>query len=142
MGNFDEHHWGISVSVIEPVGQVVLAGGVVGLRRRHLGLEQHPTVDRQPLSFKVCALLATATWVCRSGRRPGCPMRERRRHQSPDVDLPHPTLALTAEQGVLLEEPQRVRHRRVVGLLDLRRGVGSATAHRVDTDFTGEKVRS
>ena len=47
-------------------------GGVVGFRRRHRGLEQDASVDGQPAPVRVCTLLATATWVCRSGRH-GCP---------------------------------------------------------------------
>jgi hypothetical protein len=36
----------------EPVAEVVFQGGVVGLRRRHRGFEQHPAVDGQPASVE------------------------------------------------------------------------------------------
>ena len=108
----------------EPVGEVVFEGGVVGLRRRHLRLEQHPAVDRQPLPGQGLHLVRhrhMGVQVRVAGA--AVPVRERRRDQTADVDLPHPTLALSGEQGVLLEEPQRVRHRRLVGLLDQSGGL-------------------
>ena len=36
----------------QAVAEVLFEGGVVGLRRRHLRLEQHPSVDRQPASVE------------------------------------------------------------------------------------------
>ena len=51
----------------EAVAEVLLQRGVVGFRRRDVGLEQiRPSMDSQRPS-RVCTLLATATWVCRSG---------------------------------------------------------------------------
>ena len=58
-GPFSEPHPSVS--------RRLLQGGVVGLRRGNLCLEQHPAVDRQPAPSRVCTLFATATWVCRSG---------------------------------------------------------------------------
>ena len=36
----------------QPVAEMMLQGGVVGLRRRHGRLEQHPSVDGQPASVE------------------------------------------------------------------------------------------
>ena len=36
----------------QPVAEMVFQGGVVGLRRRHGGFEQHPSVDGQPASVE------------------------------------------------------------------------------------------
>ena len=58
----------------EAVAEVLLEGGVVGLRGGDVGLEQHPAVDASQRPSRVWTLLATATWVCRSGS----PARESR----------------------------------------------------------------
>jgi hypothetical protein len=84
-----------------------------------------------------------ATWVCRSGS----PARESRwvnrgRDQAGHVDLPDPVPPLPGEQCVAFVEVQRILHGSPVRLLDLCSRCGSATAHNVDTDLTGEKVRS
>jgi hypothetical protein len=69
-------------------------------------------------------------------------MRERRRNQAADVYLPDPSRPLSGEQGMPFQELQRIMDGGLVGPFDLRRVCESATAHNVDTDFTGEKVRS
>ena len=58
------------------------------------------------------------------------------------VDLPYPVGAGAAKQGVSFDEAQRVGDGGPVGLFDLRRNRRSASAHSVETLFTGEKVRS
>jgi hypothetical protein len=47
-------------------------------------------------------------------------MRERRRHQAADVDLPDALWPFPGEQGVLLQESERVVDGGVVGAFDLR----------------------
>ena len=77
------------------------------------------------------------------GHRLGClSMRERRSDQAADVDLPDALWPFPSKQGVLLQESERVVNGGVVGAFDITATCGSATAHSVDTDFTGEKVRS
>ena len=92
---------------------------------------------------RVWTLFATATWVCRSGS----PARESRwvnaaATRPRDVDLADPVGARPGEQGVLLDEASASATAswwaRSIGAA-IR---GSAIAHRVDTDLTGEKVRS
>ena len=73
---------------------------------------------------------------------PAVPMGERGRDQAPEVDLPDPLLPGPSEQGVLLNKPQGDLHRCLVGPFDHSSTAGSATAHRVDTDFTAENVKS
>ena len=67
---------------------------------------------------------------------------ERGRDQPLHVDLPDPVGACAAIQGVLLDEAQRVGDGGPVGPFDLGRNRWSASAHSVETLFTGEKVRS
>ena len=45
---------------------------------------------------------------------------------------------MSGEQGVAFDEGQRILHGSLVREFDLRCDVGSATAHKVDTDLTGE----
>ena len=74
---------------------------------------------------------------------PAVAVGERRRDQTADVDLPDPLRAGPGEQRMLLDEPQRIADGGLMGAFDRPPPrVGSATAHRVDTDFTGEKVKS
>ncbi len=127
----------------ERVAEVLLQGGVVGLRGGDVGLEQHPAVDGQPRPSRVCTLFATATWVCRSGS----PARESR-WVNAAATRPRtstcrtPCGAVPGVQGVLLDERQRVLRPRRGGPARSARRPRAATAHRVDTDLTGENVRS
>jgi len=63
-------------------------------------------------------------------------MREPGRHQTADVDLPDALGAGAGEQGVVLDERQGVRDRRVVCRSMTAAVRVSATAHNADTDFT------
>ena len=75
----------------EPVAEMMLQGGVVGLRRGHGRLEQHPAVNGQPASVE-------GLYFVRNGdvgvqvrvAGPGVAVGERRRDQAGDVDLPDP----------------------------------------------------
>jgi hypothetical protein len=51
---------------------------------------------------------------------PGIAVRERGPDQTGDLHLPHPARATAGEQHLLLHKPQRVGHRRVMSLLNLR----------------------
>ena len=54
------------------LSEVQFEGRVIGLRGGHLGLEHTlPSIDSQRPS-RVWTLLATATWVCRSGSPARC----------------------------------------------------------------------
>jgi hypothetical protein len=66
---------------------------------------------------------------------------ERSGDQAPDVDLPDPLRPGLAEQGMLHNERQRVLHRGLMCPFDHSRRC-RATAHNVDTDFTGENAKS
>ncbi len=93
-------------------------------RRRPSALNRTRPSMASHFPSRVWTLFATATWVCRSGS----PARESRwvnaAATSPrDVDLPDPVGAPAGEQGVLLDERQRVGDGRLVGPLDLRGGL-------------------
>ena len=99
--------------------EVLLQRGVVGLRRRHLRLEQHPPIYRQPAAVEGLHLVRhrhMSMQIRVSG--PTVPMGERRRHQAGHVDLPDPLRAGASEQRMLLNEPQRILHRRLMGALN------------------------
>jgi hypothetical protein len=87
--------------------KVVLERGVVGLRRGHVGLEQHPPIDRQPASVEGLHLVRH----CNMGVQirvagPAVPVGERSGDQAADVDLPDPLRPGPSEQGMLLDERQ------------------------------------
>ena len=109
----------------EIAAEVLLQRGVVGLRRRHLRLEQHPPIDRQPAPVQGLHLVRHRHMGVQI-RIPGptVPMGERGRHQTADVDLPDPLRTGPGEQRLLLNEPQRIPHRGLMGLLDDRRHGG------------------
>ena len=128
----------------EIAAEVLLQRGVVGLRRRHLRLEQHPPINRQPAPVQGLHLVRhrhMGVQIRITG--PAVPMGERGRHQAADVDLPDPLRTGPGEQRLLLNEPQRIPHRGLMGLLDDRRDGGSERPPTASTrDLTGEKVRS
>jgi hypothetical protein len=64
-------------------------------------------------------LFATATWVCRSGSPAW--LSRRGRDQATHVDLPDPLRPGLREQGLLLDEAQRVADRGLMGPFDRRR---------------------
>jgi hypothetical protein len=79
---------------------VLLQGGVVGFRRRNVGLEQHPAVDRQPPSIEGLDL------ICHRDVRvqirvpgPAIPVGKSGRNQASDVDLPDPLRPGPSEQA-------------------------------------------
>ena len=127
----------------QAVTEVLFEGGVVGFRGCHVGLEQHPSVDGQPASVEGLHLVRDCdVGVQIRVASPAVPVGKRGRNQAADVDLPDPLRPSPGEQGVLLNEGQRVRDRSLVGASITAATAGSATAHKVETDFTGENVRS
>ena len=76
------------------VAEVLFQGGVVGLRRRHGGLEQHPAVDGQPPPVEGLHLVRhrdMGVQIRVTG--PAVAVGERGRDQAADVDLPDPVAA-------------------------------------------------
>ena len=72
---------------------------------------------------------------------PAVPVGERGADQAADVDLPDPLRTDPSEQGMILDQRQSVLDRGL-GRSITAATAGSATAHKVDTDFTGENVKS
>jgi hypothetical protein len=103
----------------QAVAEVMFEGGVVGLRGRHLCLEQHASVDGQPTSVEGLHLVRhrdVGVQVRVTG--PAVAVGERSRHQPVDVDLPDPLWPGPGEQRLLLNEPQRIGDGGLVRLLD------------------------
>ena len=74
---------------------------------------------------------------------PRVAVRERGRDQAAGLDLAGAVGALAGEDRMRLEERQRIEDGSVVRLLGSRSATsGGATAHSVETDFTGVNVRS
>jgi hypothetical protein len=73
---------------------------------------------------------------------PAVPVSKRSRNQAADVDLPDPLRPDPGEQGMLLDERQSVLHSGLWARSITAATTGSATAHKLDTDFTGENVKS
>ena len=106
----------------QPGHQMRLQLRVVHLRDAHHPRMQRTAIDRQPRPIQGLDLVRDSDMGVEIRiPRPRIPMRERRRDQPCDLDLPHPTMPTPREQDPLLQIPQRVRDRRVVSLLDLRR---------------------
>jgi hypothetical protein len=72
----------------------------------------------------------------------GVGVGERGRHQTGEVNLPNPVPALPSKQCVAFDEGQRIRTAARCACSINAATCGSATAHKLDTDLTGEKVRS
>ena len=101
------------------LAEVLLQRGVVGLRRGNVGFEQHPAVDGQPPSVEGLHLVRdrdVGVQVRVAG--PAVPVGERGRDQAPDVDLPDALWPGPGEQGMLLNERQRVLDRGLMGPFD------------------------
>ena len=73
---------------------------------------------------------------------PAVPVGERGADQAADVDLPNPLRTDPSEQGMILDERQSVLDCGLMGRSITAANAGSATAYKVDTDFTGENVKS
>jgi hypothetical protein len=104
------------------VAQMALEGGVVGLRRRHLHLEQHPPIDRQPAPVKSLDLVRNrdvGVQIRITG--PAVAVSERDRDQPANVDLPDSLRPGPSEQRILLDEPQRIAHGGLMRAFDDRR---------------------
>ena len=93
----------------QAVAKMLLECGVVGLRGCHVGLEQHPAVDRQPTSVEGLHLVRHRHVGVEVGvAGPAVPVGERGPDKASDVDLPDPLWPGPGEQRLLLDEPQRV----------------------------------
>jgi hypothetical protein len=100
----------------QAVTEMLLQCGVVSLRRGNIGLEQHPPVDRQPPSIEGLHLIRhrhVGVQIRVAG--PAVAVGERGRDQAADVDLPDPLRPGPGEQGMLLDECQRVLDRGLMG---------------------------
>ena len=98
---------------------MLLERGVVGFRRGNVGFEQHPAVDGQPPSVEGLDLVChrdVGVQVRVAG--PAVPVGERGGDQAADVDLPDALRPGPGEQGMLLDERQRVLDRGLMGLFD------------------------
>jgi hypothetical protein len=101
------------------VAEVLLQGGVVGLRRGNLCLEQHPAVDRQPAPIQGLHLIRHRDMGVQTRvAGPAVTVGERSRDQATHVDLPDPLRPGSSEQGLLLDEAQRVVDRGLMGPFD------------------------
>ncbi len=101
------------------LAEVLLQRGVVGLRRGNVGLEQHPAVDGQPASVEGLHLVRDRDMgVQIRVAGPAVAVGERGRDQAADVDLPDPLRPGPGEQGMLLNERQRVLHGGLMGAFD------------------------
>ena len=103
----------------QAVAEVLLEGGVVGLRRGHIGFEQHPPVDRQPASVEGLHLVRhrhVGVQIRVAG--PAVAVGERGRDQAADIDLPDALWPGPGEQGMLLDERQGVLDRGLMGPFD------------------------
>ena len=99
-------------------------GGVVGLGRGDLRLEQDPAVDGQPAAVEGLHLVRDGDVGVQVGvAGAGVAVGERRRHQPADINLADALGAGPGEQGVGFDEPERIRDRRLVAPLDRRRGL-------------------
>jgi len=84
---------------------MVFQGGVIGLRRRHRRLEQHPTIDGQPPSVEGLHLVRhrdTSVQIRVAGS--GIAVCKHGRNQTGHIDLPHPVPALPGEECVAFDE--------------------------------------
>ena len=102
--------------------------GVVHLRGVHRGLEQHASVNRQPLLAAVVAAHAHLVRHRHVGVQvgvagAGITVGEGGRHQPVDVHLGHAVVPGPGKQGVVLDEGQGVLHGLLVGTLDDRGGL-------------------
>jgi hypothetical protein len=98
---------------------VLFQRGVIGLRRGNIGLEQHPPIDRQPPSIEGLHLVGDRHVGVQIGvAGPAVAMGEPGRDEASDVDLPDPLWTGPGEQGMLLNERQRVLDRGLMGPFD------------------------
>jgi hypothetical protein len=133
------------------------AGSISGQRRRSLG----PAVwsgrcwDVRRSVRRDCRRGAALLRCWRSRRRlnfeqgvqiriagPAVPMGERRRHQTANVDLPMHCAPVRVNNACPSMNRSASRTAAWWACSITAATVGGATAHGVDTDFTGEKVRS
>src|SRR5215212_10441768 len=93
----------------QALAEVLLERGVVSLRGGNVGLEQHPSVDGQPASVEGLHLVGyrdMAVQIRFSG--PAVAVGEGGRDQASDVDLPDALRPDPGEEGMVLDECQRV----------------------------------
>src|SRR5829696_4294937 len=125
------------------VAKLLLQRGVVSLRRRHVGLEQHTPIDGQPPAVEGLDLVGyrdVGVQIRVTG--PAVPVGERGSNETSDVDLPDALWPDSGEQSMLLNELSASCTATSWAFSITAANAGSATAHKLDTDFTGENVRS
>jgi hypothetical protein len=106
----------------ETVAEMLLKGGVIGLRCCDGRLEQDAAVDAEPASVKGLHLVSDGHMGVQVGvAGAAVAVGEGGCDQPLHVDLPYPVGAGAAKQGVSLDEAQRIGDRGPVGLFDLRR---------------------
>ena len=98
---------------------MLLECGVVRLGGGDVGLEQHPAVDGQPASVEGLNLVRDRD-VGVQIRVPGpaVAVGECGSDQTADINLPDPLPPRPGEQGMLLDESQRVVHGVLMGAFD------------------------
>ncbi len=106
----------------EASAQMAFQCGVVGLGGSDVGFVQEASVDRQPFSRQRLDLVGHRHMGVEVGvAGAGVTVDEGGGDQALDVDLPDPGLALSAVQGVVLDEGQSISNGVVVGEFDLCR---------------------
>ena len=105
----------------QPVAEMMLQGGVVGLRGSHRSFEQHPAVDRQPPPAEGLDLVRHCHMSVQIRiTSAAVSMGKRRCYQPAHVHLPDPLRPLPGKQSMLLQEPQCIPDGGLVGSFDLR----------------------
>jgi hypothetical protein len=127
----------------QAVTEVLLEGGVVGFRGGDVGFEQHPAVDGQPASVEGLDLVrdrdvGMEVWVA----GPAVPVGERGGDQASDVDLADALRSGRVSRACFSMNAKASLTASWWARSITAATAGSATAHNVETDFTGENVRS
>ena len=127
----------------QPVPEMMLYGGVISLDAAAVAFNStFPSINSQRPS-RACTLFATATWVCRSGS----PARESRWMNAAatrpvTLTCPDPFLPCRVNKAWRSMKLSASRTAARCARSICAATSGSATAHNVSTDLTGEKVRS
>ena len=124
------------------VAEVLFQRGGVGFRRR-VGFEQHTAVDGQPTSVEGLHLVRDRdVGVQIRVASPAVPVGERGRDQASYVDLPDAWCSVRVNRACFSMNVNASCTADWWARSMTAATAGSATAYRVETDLTGEKVRS
>jgi hypothetical protein len=103
----------------QAVTEALFEGGVIGFRGGDVGFEQHSAVDGQPAPVDGLHLVGHCDVGVQVGvAGPAVPVGERSRDQAPHINLSDAVWPGAGEQGMLLDEPQRVLHGGLMGPFD------------------------